>query len=319
MSNPGANKAKASILVLGAAELGTAVVEALAAHPYRHDAEIAVSMRPASIINPSEPKKAQLNHLKQLNIRAIPLDIEAESQADLARAFTLYGTIIGCTGMAGSPGLQMKLAQAALEAKVLRYIPWQFGVDYDIIGPEAANGFFAAQCSIRSLLRSQSRTRWVIISTGVFMSFLFENLFGIVERQEGKTTVRALGSWENRLTATTVEDIGRCTAEVALKADEVWQGGDGNGNVVHVAGDTATFAQLAAILDRVTGATVARELWSIPILREKMEDQPENGIFKYRIIWAEGRGIAWDVNRSFNGERSIPMQNIEDWARENII
>ena len=198
-----------SALVLGAAELGTAVIEALATHSKRNETSLSISMRQSSIDSPSPPKQAQMDRLRALNVQPIALDVEAGSLSELAQAFASYDAVICCTGMAGSPGLQMKLARAILEARTPRYIPWQFGVDYDVIGSEAAGGLFASQCDVRHFLRSQQATRSVIISTGIFTSFLFENLFGIVERSDGKLRrVRALGDWQNKITATTAQDIG---------------------------------------------------------------------------------------------------------------
>jgi hypothetical protein len=50
------------------------------------------------------------------------------------------------------------------------------------------------------------------VSTGMFMSFLFEPVFDVV----GITgnCVHALGSWENAVTVTTSEDIGALTSEI---------------------------------------------------------------------------------------------------------
>ena len=312
------NMAVSSILVLGAAELGTAVIEALAAHPGRHETRLAISIRPNSFRSPSESKKTQLDGLRALNVTAIPLDIEAASQTELAAEFTRYNMVIGCTGMAGSSGLQMKLAQAALEAGVARYIPWQFGVDYDIIGPRAANGLFAAQCEIRSLLRSQSGTRWVIISTGIFMSFLFENIFGIIERTDEKVTVRAFGDWDNELTATAVEDIGRCTAEIVFRAEELWRGHEGSGGVVHIASDTVSFEQLAETVEKFAKSPVEKELWPTHSLRDQMDKNPDDGICKYRVIWAENKGVGWSVEKSFNGQRGMKMERIREWAERHF-
>jgi len=66
------------------------------------------------------------------------------------------------------------LARAVLDAGVRRYVPWQFGVDYDVIGRGSAQDLFDEQLDVRDALRSQSGTEWVIISTGMFTSFLFE-------------------------------------------------------------------------------------------------------------------------------------------------
>jgi len=54
---------------------------------------------------------------------------------------------------------------------VKRYFPWQFGVDYDVIGRGSAQDLFDKQLDVRHLLRGQSGTEWVVVSTGMFMSF----------------------------------------------------------------------------------------------------------------------------------------------------
>ena len=54
-------------------------------------------------------------------------------------------------------GTQLKLAHAVLGVKggnVKRYVPWQFGVDYDIIGRGSAQELFDEQLGVRDLLRS---------------------------------------------------------------------------------------------------------------------------------------------------------------------
>ncbi len=44
----------------------------------------------------------------------------------------------GCTGFMAGRNIQLKLAHAALDSGVNRYFPWQFGVDYDVIGRGSA-------------------------------------------------------------------------------------------------------------------------------------------------------------------------------------
>ena len=91
-------------------------------------------------------------------------------------------------------------------------MPWQFGVDYDVLGKGSAQDLFNEQLEVRELLRAQRATEWIIISTGMFTSFLFEPAFGVVDL--AKNTVHALGSWDTQVTVTTPEDIGMLTATV---------------------------------------------------------------------------------------------------------
>lgn len=139
------------------------------------------------------------------------MDINRGTVEDLAALFQDYDTVVSASGMVAPSGTQLKLAHAVLRAGVSRYVPWQFGLDYDAIGKGGAQDLFDEQLDVRALLRGQKRTEWVIISTGIFMTFLFVHAFGVVEGvgSSVKPKVRALGSWENKVTYTHPEDIGR--------------------------------------------------------------------------------------------------------------
>ena len=65
------------------------------------------------------------------------------------------------------------------------------------------------------MLRGQDRTEWIIISTGMFTSFLFVKTAGIVDLDAG--IVRGLGSWATQVTVTMPDDIGRCTAAILFE------------------------------------------------------------------------------------------------------
>jgi hypothetical protein len=295
------------ILVLGAGELGTAVLENISRHGNIKDSTITVLLRSETITTTETAKRAQLDHLKSLGIHFLDGDIVHNTEAELATLFEPFGTIIGCTGMAAVPGIQVKLTRAVLAAKVPRYIPWQFGVDYDIIGPGSSQNLFSEQLEVRALLRSQTATAWIIISTGMFMSFLFEESFGVVP--EDRRTVRALGSWENRVTVTCVEDIGLMTTEVVFGEAE-WN------RVVFVAGDTVSYGKLADVLEEVGGKEVKRIEDSVETLKGELAKDPENGIKKYRVVFAEGTGVAWDIEKTLNAERGIELQSVERWLRK---
>ncbi|MFX5956811.1 NmrA family NAD(P)-binding protein, partial [Acinetobacter baumannii] len=85
---------------------------------------------------------------------------------------------IGCTGYAAGRDTPMKVARAAVKSGITRYFPWQFGVDFDAIGRGGPQDLFDAQLDVRDYLRSQAEMDWVVISTGMFTSYLFEPEFG---------------------------------------------------------------------------------------------------------------------------------------------
>lgn len=200
-------------------------------------------------------------------------------------------------------GSQMKIAEAAIAAgkqrvadgkQAISFFPWQWGVDYDITGD--ANGtmeLFGEQLNIRNLLRAQSAysgMNWTVVSTGIFMSFLFESYWGVVEPEGEDVVVRALGSWENRVTVSTVEDIGSIAARIVCASESEFETGD---KIVYMAGETISYARLAEVVEIVLGKKVRRELWSVDHLREELKKDPDNlvkgiGWFSQRVMGSAG-------------------------------
>ena len=199
-------------LILGLGELGDAVLRGLTERD--PGCGITVLVRPETFSSPSPEKKITLERLQALGVRFVTADLAVDSAAKLAEVFTPFHTVIGCTGFAAGTPIQRKLCETILEAGVARYVPWQFGVDYDLINRGSAQELFDEQLDVRDLLRAQDRTEWVIISTGMFTSFLFEPALGVVNLKSD--VVYALGSLDTAITVTTAEDIGRLTAEVLI-------------------------------------------------------------------------------------------------------
>jgi hypothetical protein len=301
-----------SILVLGAGELGTPILRELSKPIWGHN-NITVLLRPSTITSTDPGKRAEVTQIRNLGIRLLPGDLVGSSTSELAELMQGFHTVIGCTGFVAGRGTQVKLAQAVLAAGVPRYFPWQFGVDYDVIGKGSAQDLFDEQLDVRALLRAQERTEWVIISTGVFTSFLFSPFFRIVDIENN--VVHALGSWGNRITVTTVDDIGRLTAEIVHSEPRIANA------IVYTGGDTISYSQLADIVDFVIdskGHKVQRVIWDVPMLQEQLKKDPNDSLKKYWVVFAQGRGAAWDLEQTFNKQRGIPVVDARQWAVENL-
>lgn len=296
-----------AILVIGTGELGASVLAALAHHIAEHpDAgSLTVLLRPPA--SGADPRRDELA-MKGIAIEYA--DVAAASVAELAAIMLRYHTVISCVGFAAGPGTQLKLARAALTAGVSRYFPWQFGVDYDEIGRGSAQPLFDEQLDVRDLLRRQRATEWVIVSTGMFTSFLFEPAFGVVDLNA--STVHALGSWDNRLTLTTPEDIGVLTADIVFARPRI------RDTVVYLAGDTISYSELADIVERVTHTGVTRTLWSNAHLAAQLQQDPDDTMRKYRAVFARPTGVAWPKEQSYNTVRGIDTMTAEQWARANL-
>lgn len=216
-------------------------------------------------------------------------DVEKDSAEDLASIFKKYDVVVGCSGMEGSTGAQLKLTRAAIAAELKRFIPWQFGVDHDILGRNSGQRLFDEQLDVRAALEAQDRVKWIIISTGIFMRFLVNDFFGVVSRD--RKTVRALGSWSNTVTVTDVDDIGRMTTEV------VWNGYTLRNKVGFVAGHTIWYNELSTVVDDIQGSSVNKVEWVVPQLKEELSKDPENSIKRYRVVFAGGTDVSWDKSK----------------------
>lgn len=176
----------------------------------------------------------------------------------------------------------LKVVRAVLAARTPRFFPWQFGVDYDVVGLGSGVAVWDDQFLVRQLLRGQSGTKWVIISTGMFMEFLLSREFGVVDVEKG--VVRALGGWDVEVTVTATRDVGRVVAEVVFAVPEV------RDEVLFVGGDRVTFERLAEVVERVLGRKLEREVWTREELGRELEKRPRDEMAQYRWGFAGGGG-----------------------------
>ncbi|MGP0150246.1 aromatic alcohol reductase [Pseudomonas oryzihabitans] len=314
MTNPFPT-ATQSILVLGAGELGLPVLRNLARlAKEKPGSKVSVLLRQSTLDSQDAGKKRELDELRALGVALVAGDLVKDSIAELAAVFARFDTVIGCAGMVAGRETPMKLARAALASGVKRYFPWQFGVDYDVIGRGSPQDLFDAQLEVRELLRAQSQTEWVIISTGMFTSFLFEPAFEVVDLVTD--TVRALGSLDTQVTLTTPEDIGRLTAEIVFFEPRF------RNEIVYLAGDTMAYGELAGLLERVLQRPFSTQVWTLPQLLDELEKEPDEQlkhIWRYRAVFAQGRGVAWPMETTFNARHGFPVTSAEQWAREHLV
>ncbi|MCO7630873.1 aromatic alcohol reductase [Pseudomonas guariconensis] len=302
---------KRKILVLGAGELGLEVLRELSAQGVAiGKAEVSVMLRTSSSSSSSQ-RSQLLTELDALGVNVIAGDVVGDTLETIAETFGKFEVVVSCVGFAAGPGTQLKLALAAIESGIRKYYPWQFGVDYDVIGRGSAQPLFDEQLDVRDLLRSQSRIDWTIISTGMFTSFLFEPSFGVVDLEN--RTVNALGDWDTSVTVTTPQDIGKLTAKAVLSEPEI------TSKVIYTAGDTVSYRQLADLVDEALDCSVARNVWAIPFLQDDLKKDPTNVLKRYRLVFAQGNdngaGVAWNKEVSYNYIESVKVSTIADWLK----
>ncbi|MGI4985169.1 MAG: hypothetical protein ACRYGL_17870 [Janthinobacterium lividum] len=121
--------------------------------------------------------------------------------------------------------------------------------------------------------------------------------------------MHALGGWDTAVTVTTADDIGALTAAILFATPRIVN------RVVYIAGDTLTYGQLAATVETARGRPVARHVRDIPRLTAELEKDPEDALRKYRLVFAQGRGVAWPVSDTFNVRENIAVTNVAQWLR----
>ena len=297
-------------LVLGAGELGMAILRHLAPRQKAAGGALAVLVTPGSITDPTPGQARDHQALRAMDVQLVPFDLVERSQEALVALLRRFDTVIGCTGFVAGPGTQTRLTRAVLDAGVRRYIPWQFGVDYDIVGKGSGQPVFDEQSDVRSMLRAQDSTEWIIVSTGMFTSFLFEPAFGIVDLAGG--AVHGLGSWATQVTVTTPDYIGRCTTAILFELPRIAN------RVVYLASDTVSYGQLADIVESVTGHSVTRTLLTQPALQAALATRPGDAMARYRLAFARGDGMAWSKETTYNAQRGIPTTDIRAWLQQHV-
>lgn len=299
---------QSEILLLGAGELGTAFLPHLSSLPHTH---ITLGVR--------DPSKYKHLSTSYSTLSFTPLDTTSPSST-LSAAFANYDVVISATGFGQSTGTVTKLANEILEAGKLRknagkgklwFFPWQWGVDYDVTGDGGGlMPLFGEQKEVRNLLRAKaagSHVTWTVVSTGIFMSFLFEQFWGVVDREGDKITVRAMRNWDHKVTVTDVNDIGKVLARVV--AGDV----ESQDRVVYSAGDTVSYGQLADLVEKISGKPIDREEWTIPHLENEIAKEPDNLVKKYRLVFAKD-GVWWDKALTVNHKLGLPVADVETYA-----
>ena len=317
-----------NILILGLGELGTAILSALVTHPSFNPATATLTVLRRSA--PSTPSTSLSSFLDPLPAN-LPPNIQSETKisfetADLSTApipelsaiFAKYDVVIQCTGYGFPRGTLTRIAEAVLNAGVKRFVPWQFGVDYDAVTNPAHAELVGEMRGVRKLLREQGKegqgegkTRWTVISTGLFMSFLFLREFGVVDVKE--RVVRALGGWDSQVTVTDVSGIGRMVAECVFEGRRE----ETESRVVYVAGDTVTYREVAEIVEQGFGGEWRREEWDDEVLKRMLEERPGDLMARYQNMFGAGVGVTWEMERTLNYNRGIKLTGLKEYVEEN--
>lgn len=303
------NRQISNILILGAGELGMAMLNGFVKEKERRpEVKLTVLLRPSSPGKTSPESQSRQRQFEAWDVDIVTADFSRQSEQELATIFAHYDAVINCSGFVGGKGTQLKITRAVLLAEVARYFPWQFGVDYDRIGMGSGQPVWDEQLAVRGLLRAQKRTRWVIVSTGMFTSYLFEPSFGVVERKSRR--VNAPGNADYSVTLTTPEDIGQLTAKIFFHRPQF------DNEIVYIAGDSITYRQLAERLSEHDRCLYALVVEDHQALQDAVAASPGSLTAAYRLAFARADGVSWDKAMTYNVRQGIPVMDVREWLKQ---
>ena len=309
MTERNVNKGE-KVLVLGAGQLGTAVLDFLIPAVTRRNGSVSVIVSPGSLDQQGNLLSDDHQRLADSGATFMAVDVAASTIESLKPHFAGFDTVINCMGFIAGAGTQIKITRAVLEAGVRRYFPWQFGVNYDVVGKGSGQPVRDEQYDVRTLLREQRATEWVIVSTGMFTSFLFEPAFDVVNL--ANKTLHALGGWDTQVTVTSPADIGRLTTAIYLQQPRIIN------EVVFVAGETTSYGKLAETVERVTKQTFTKSVFTLPALLDELRLHPDDPMLRYRVAFARGEGVWWPMSETWNARNNLPTQDIASWLKTAI-
>lgn len=298
------------VLVLGAGQLGSAVLNSLVPAVKQLNGSVSVMVSPNA--RDEQEQLRSHSHQKHASDGAefIAVDMTVATPESLKALFASFNTVINCMGFVAGRGTQLKITQAALAAEVKRYFPWQFGVNYDVVGKGSGQPVWDEQYEVRNMLREQRTTEWVIISTGMFTSFLFEPAFKVVNLAE--KTINALGGWDTQVTVTSPADIGRLTTDIYLHQPRIIN------EVVFIAGETLSYRKLASTVEQVTKQSLIRKVLTVPMLLDELRLHPDDQMLRYRAAFARGEGMWWPMSETYNAQNNLHTQNVEEWLKGSL-
>jgi hypothetical protein len=63
---------------------------------------------------------------------------------------------------------------------------------------------------------------------------------------------------------------------------------------------------------------VVRVAWDVPLLERRLAAAPQDQMSKYRAVFAQGRGVAWDTGVTFNAANGIDMTTAAEWIEQHL-
>lgn len=216
---------------------------------------------------------------------------------------------IGCTGFVAGSSIQRKLARTVLAAGVERYFPRQFGVDYDVIGWGNAQDLFDEQLDVGDFCACRSGPSGSLSPPGYLRASCLSCRSASCTWSKIRCTLWEAGKRCHRDDARRRRnaDSGDC----CHPTQNCKSGGLHGRRYRNLRGSSrhpGSGSPAAGAQGGMDGRPFARGAGT----------RPEDSLRKYRVVFAEGKGVAWPMEQTFNAARQISVVGVEHRVRENL-
>ena len=181
--------------------------------------------------------KKQQGPISALGVHLVEGDLTAPLPI-LTALFAGVDVLVSCTSHERYGVDQMRVVEAAKAAGVKRYLPTAYGVDAEGVGPGSP---LAPAPEVRTTVFAaiaETGLPFTVVDCGLWSEWLLTHLLGI---DYVRQVITAVGSFDRRVSTTTVKDCGELVCELLL--DDSTRGM----RHVHVASDTLTMEELALL------------------------------------------------------------------------
>lgn len=301
-----------NVLVTGYGNIGTPILRAMTNPHFSSRISPFVLIRPASLTDPS--KKQAIDQVRAMNGVTI---VEGDLESDVATLTALLQKAAIRTVVSVVSGYQIErqlpLVEAAKAAGVRHFIPSEFGVDTEATPVDGMWGpFLKPKIAVQKALK-EAGMDYTLLFVGLFTEFFVLYPIAGVDLQNG--AIAAPGSWETKVSTTSLEEAGWLTAVAVVEPRAR--------NARLYSGDTVTYKQLADMLDTARGKPLQRSIRTAADAKAEVDKDPNDlSLFPARLVCTliDGKGTWWPASRNYSVQyqtehKPLPLA---DWIRANV-
>ena len=234
--------------------------------------------------------------------------------AELTSLLTGFDVLISCVTHERYGTDQVKLVQAAKAAGVKRYLPTAFGTDVEAVGsPSAMSPIFEMRTNNYAAIAAVGLP-YSVVNCGQWTEHLLTRLLGIDYRAK---VVTAIGTFDSRVSTTSLSDLGELVCDLLLDASTVHQA------KLNIASDLVTLEDIAQAVERATGSHFERRLATM----EEMDARRKAAVFPnfdapavFLTLIHNGKGVWWPKEQTWNETHPTthPVTKLNDCAERVI-